>query len=101
MSFPIFSKHARLLALLAAGFILGGLIYLARISFEPTPGMTSSEPLPQGYTLENYTIEETSTTSCSVDDECETPAGYMMQSRCPFTSLCLENKCTVVCPSYQ
>ncbi|MBD3388947.1 MAG: hypothetical protein GF416_07670 [Candidatus Altiarchaeales archaeon] len=26
---------------------------------------------------------------------------YLVQSRCPFTSICLESKCTVVCPGQE
>ena len=58
----------------------------------------NSQNLPQGYTLDNYTITETLTTSCTQDSECATPAKYLVQSSCPYTSLCLNNNCTVVCP---
>lgn len=56
--------------------------------------------LPTGYTLDNYTVEKTLDTVCTKKDDCETPVEYLMMSRCPFTSLCLQGKCTVVCPSY-
>lgn len=36
--------------------------------------------------------------SCKVSKECITPMEYLIQSNCPFASLCLENKCRVVCP---
>jgi hypothetical protein len=56
--------------------------------------------LPEGYTLESYSVEKVSETSCVRNSDCETPAEYLLQSRCPFTSLCLEKRCVVVCPSY-
>ena len=54
--------------------------------------------LPDGYTLENYSIEKVLDTACLKHSDCQTPGEYLVQSRCPFTSLCLEDKCTVVCP---
>jgi len=54
--------------------------------------------LPDGYTLENYSIEKVLDGSCLKHSDCQTPGEYLIQSRCPFTSLCLENKCTVICP---
>ena len=56
--------------------------------------------LPQGYTLKSYFVEKTLDTACATNSECETPGEYTVQSRCPFTSLCLKNKCTVVCPTF-
>lgn len=56
--------------------------------------------LPEGYTLESYKVEKVLEMSCVKNSECETPAEYRVQSRCPFTSLCLQNKCAVVCPDY-
>jgi hypothetical protein len=57
--------------------------------------------LPEGYTLDSYTIEEVMDTPCKQNPDCETPMEYLVQSRCPFTSLCLENRCTVVCPDIE
>ena len=54
--------------------------------------------LPQGYSLDSYKIEKVLEITCVVNDDCETPGEYAAQSRCPFISLCLKNKCTVVCP---
>ena len=56
--------------------------------------------LPAGYTLDSYKVEKISEISCVRKSDCETPVEYLLQSRCPFTSLCLQNKCAVVCPSY-
>jgi len=56
--------------------------------------------LPEGYTLENYKVEKITGEVCQVRSDCETPGEYLTRSSCPFTSLCLENKCAVVCPEY-
>jgi len=69
-----------------------------RVWEEACETVDSSKNLPQGYTLEKYTIAETLTTSCAQDSECVTPAKYLVQSNCPYTSLCLNANCTVVCP---
>jgi len=57
--------------------------------------------LPKGYSLESYTIEEVLETSCVKVSDCLTPGEYLVQSRCPFVSLCLNSKCAVVCPSFK
>ncbi len=75
--------------------LLGGLYVLPQKE-ESTEGI----PLPQGYTLEGYTIEEVTERSCTESKACETPGNYLVQSRCPFVSLCIKNKCAVVCPSH-
>jgi hypothetical protein len=56
--------------------------------------------LPQGYTLDNYTITEVTDAKCEERTDCSTPEEYLMRSSCPYTSLCLQKKCTIVCPSY-
>lgn len=66
----------------------------------PSVDLLSTDTLPQGYTLDSYKVEKVLETSCMKDAECETPPEYLIQSRCPFVSLCLQNKCTVVCPEY-
>jgi len=45
-----------------------------------------------------YTVEKTLTTSCTKDADCTTPNEYLLMSRCPFTSKCIEKQCAVVCP---
>lgn len=54
----------------------------------------------RGECPKNYEVTEVMGDSCSVDTDCETPATYKMMSRCPFTSKCLQEKCTVVCPKF-
>lgn len=66
----------------------------------PTSGCGDNKiNLPNGYTLDKYVIEEVTNVSCIKDEECKTPDEYLLQSRCPFTSLCLKDKCNIVCPS--
>jgi uncharacterized protein len=48
----------------------------------------------------NYTIAEVLNESCSIDNDCQTPGNYLIRSSCPYTSKCLNGKCTVVCPQY-
>jgi hypothetical protein len=57
--------------------------------------------LPINYTMEHYTVEKNLGVACKKDYECETPGEYMMISRCPMQTICISNKCTVVCPSYK
>ncbi|TFG35497.1 MAG: hypothetical protein E4H47_01355 [Parcubacteria group bacterium] len=65
--------------------------------FASCPENTS---LPEGYTLEAYSVEKKLEAVCSKNSDCETPGEYLILSRCPFTSICLEKKCAVVCPAY-
>jgi hypothetical protein len=58
----------------------------------------STETLPQGYTLATYSVEKVLDISCQKTSDCSLPGEYAIVSRCPLTSLCLQNKCTVVCP---
>lgn len=57
--------------------------------------------LPQGYTLDHYSIEKVMPVPCDAGYECVTPPEYMLRSSCPYTSICLNHKCAVVCPSYK
>lgn len=54
--------------------------------------------IPQNYTLENYSVAEVLDIQCKKYTECETPDEYLVRSSCPYTTICLKNKCTVVCP---
>src|SRR3989338_2412558 len=36
--------------------------------------------------------------SCKTHDQCETPVMYSAKSSCPHFSICIENRCKVVCP---
>lgn len=67
----------------------------------PIIPVKQKQDLPIGYSLEKYTIAVELETSCTQASECETPAEYLMRSSCPYTSLCLNNKCTVVCPNHE
>ena len=57
--------------------------------------------LPNNYTLDNYTIKEVTGEKCSKSNDCVLPSKYAVQSNCPYVSLCLQNACTVVCPSHK
>jgi len=35
---------------------------------------------------------------CIADKQCVTPGEYLVQSNCPFSSACIDEKCKVVCP---
>jgi regulatory protein YycI of two-component signal transduction system YycFG len=48
----------------------------------------------------NFKIEKVLNISCKEDIECETPYEYLLMSRCPFTSKCIDNKCSVICPNF-
>jgi tryptophan-rich sensory protein len=75
--------------------------YVGRVGpdcqFRPCPG-EGGAALPSGYTLDSYAVEKAFPTPCVQNSECVTPPEYLIQSRCPFTSLCLQNRCSVVCP---
>lgn len=38
---------------------------------------------------DSYSIEKVLDSSCKYNIDCETPTEFLIQSRCPFTSLCL------------
>jgi hypothetical protein len=67
---------------------------------EFTPCPQASPAVSKGYTLDSYDVAETTSVVCKQASDCVTPPEYLMQSHCPFTSLCLQDKCTVVCPKY-
>ncbi|MFA5129363.1 MAG: TspO/MBR family protein [Patescibacteria group bacterium] len=70
---------------------------------EAAPAATNPEStdLPLGYTLKTYTVANVSNIACTKKSDCITPPEYLMASSCPYTSLCLKNVCTVVCPGYE
>ena len=47
-----------------------------------------------------YNVTEVLNESCSKDVDCTTPRNYAIRSSCPFTTKCLDGKCTVVCPAF-
>jgi len=57
--------------------------------------------LPENYSLDNYRVAEVSNISCKKSIDCTTPGRYLMMSSCPYTSLCIKDKCNVVCPEYK
>ncbi|MDD5639215.1 MAG: hypothetical protein PHR47_00170 [Candidatus Pacebacteria bacterium] len=54
--------------------------------------------LPRGYTLDSYKIEKITSISCKMDSECKTPGEYLIKSNCPYTSICQQDKCVIICP---
>jgi len=46
----------------------------------------------------DYTIEKATDHTCDTVLDCETPKEFLIQSRCPFRSKCLDGKCAVICP---
>jgi len=48
----------------------------------------------------SYRIEKVLDVSCKIDKDCITPGEYLIQSRCPFTSKCIKDKCAVICPKF-
>lgn len=81
------------------GFLLGlaGAISIGQVT-KSTPPILHA--LPKGYTLDSYTVEKETTSSCVSDADCTTPPEYAVQSRCPFVSLCRLGHCSVVCPAH-
>jgi hypothetical protein len=71
------------------------------ISPENTVAEDRNANLPINYTMEKFAVEKDLGIACKQDLECETPSEYMMISRCPMRAICLNEKCTVVCPSYK
>jgi hypothetical protein len=47
----------------------------------------------------DFKVEKITEIGCNYDFECETPGEYLLMSRCPFTSACVEGKCAVICPN--
>ena len=48
----------------------------------------------------DYEVEKNLDTACAQDSDCQTPSEYLVQSRCPFTTKCLNQHCAVVCPKF-
>lgn len=46
---------------------------------------------------EDYELTEFGTWSCEISEDCTTPGEYLVQSDCPYESVCFAWKCTVVC----
>lgn len=53
-----------------------------------------------GECYQEYTISEILNDTCKVDKDCETPMNYLLRSSCPYTTKCIDDKCTVVCPVF-
>ena len=73
-----------------------GALSINRVVSEKSSPMT----LPKGYVLDKYKVEKVLDVSCQSDSACSTPFNYVVQSHCPFVTLCLKGQCTVVCPQH-
>jgi putative hemolysin len=49
--------------------------------------------------MEDYTIAEMTKDTCEGPFECKTPMDYLVRSSCPYTSMCINNTCAVICPA--
>lgn len=100
--FKVLPKKVWIPILIAIIVILVGGVLAYQYCWLPIGEAKNNEiNLPVGYTLNNYTVEKVLDISCTKDSDCETPGEYAMISRCPMATLCLDKKCTVVCPHYQ
>ncbi len=59
------------------------LAILAAVPANPTP---------------KYTVEKNLGTACEDEKDCKLPFDYAIQSRCAFTTKCINSICSVVCP---
>jgi hypothetical protein len=48
----------------------------------------------------NYSIIEITNEKCSLDNDCQTPFEYLIQSSCPYSSKCLDKICVIICPNF-
>lgn len=48
----------------------------------------------------DYKIEKVLDINCKKDGDCKTPWEYLIRSNCPYTSKCIKNKCSVICPNF-
>ncbi len=39
--------------------------------------------------------------SCLSDSDCKLPGEFIIQSNCPFSSVCINSKCAVICPLFE
>jgi hypothetical protein len=61
---------------------------------------TETVSLPVGYSVKDYTVTEVTRQICENHDDCSLPMEYAIRSNCPYTSLCINKSCTVVCPIF-
>ncbi len=75
--------------IILASFV--GILLLASCATPPNPASPLvAEP--------NANPEGNPGMPCASDNECVTPATYLVRSTCPFTSWCVEGRCAVICP---
>lgn len=54
----------------------------------------------RGECSEKFVIAQTTNSTCDKDYECVTPADYLIRSNCPYTSICINEKCAIICPRF-
>jgi len=82
--------------------VISGIIFCLSNYTKPSEICDKSR-LPVGYNCSNYKIATIlESESCTINKDCEDklPIEYALMSSCPYQAVCLNNKCTVVCPSY-
>jgi len=80
--------------------ILSLIIYLNNYNIKDT---CDKSRLPIGYTCVNYTIAKVlEDSNCKSNFDCtdKLPFEYAIISSCPYQAICIDNKCNVICPSY-
>jgi hypothetical protein len=74
------------------------------LCIDPIPEMKKVEETESRYCSENFEVVESEDylgnvgETCSANEDCKTPADFLIQSNCPFGSACIDSKCSVVCP---
>lgn len=93
------NKNTKIVLIMIVLLVVIGVFYfnMGSSSIVDISGIT----LPANYTLDSYTVAEKLDILCNKSIECVTPNEYLIRSNCPYTSLCINNKCNVVCPEYK
>ena len=76
-------------------------LYSSGPAQEPQAGPHKEIDVPLGYSPDSYSIEKILDIPCTTNADCQTPLEFLIVSRCPMTTLCLNNQCTVVCPAFR
>ena len=90
-------------------FVLLSAIILTAVFVSLIPEMAvpdySNSPIyvnkKQKTDMTGYQVEKITDVVCRQDSECVTPGEYLMVSRCPFTSKCVDGQCAVICPNFE
>ncbi|MHB9019687.1 MAG: hypothetical protein ACYC3G_02330 [Minisyncoccota bacterium] len=94
-------KHKKIILYSIALLLILILINIAYILLNNKNEINNDYALPKGYTMDSYKVEKVFETYCKNSIDCKTPFEYLIQSRCPFVSKCINNQCAVICPDHQ